>query len=86
MNRILRVTFCVLAVACSAVTILILALFGVWGLLPLGGALLFGGLMYFFKLREDAEEAKKNPPPPCGDFITGKADRSDGEETLINKE
>ena len=72
MNRILRVTFCVLAVLCAAVTIFFLAYFGVWGLIPLGGAVLFGGLMYFFKLREDEEERRKNPPPPEGDFITGR--------------
>lgn len=78
MNRILRITFCMLAVACAAVTIFILVYAGAWGLIPLGGAIVFAGLMYFFKTREEAEERKKNPPPPEGDFITGKIDGDDG--------
>lgn len=68
----LRIIFCVLAVACAAVTIFILTYFGLFGLIPLGGALVFAGLMYLCKHKQEQAEIKANPPEPKGDYITGK--------------
>ena len=86
MNRLLRIVFCALAVLCAAITTFILLYFGPWGLLTVGGAIVFGGLMYFFKKREDAEELKKNPPPPVGDFITGAVPAAKDEAAITAHE
>ena len=73
MYKVLRIAFCILAVACAAVTILIFVYFGIWGVLPLAGALIFAGLMFICKNAQERQELKKNPPAPeTGDFITGK--------------
>ncbi len=72
MYRNLRILFCLLAVACAAVTIFIFVYFLWWGFIPLGGAVAFGGLMVVCKRAQEREEAKKNPSPREGDFITGK--------------
>lgn len=82
MYKNLRIIFCILAVACAAVTIFIFVYFGWWGCAPLGGAVVFAALMYICKRAQESEELKKNPPPPAGDFITGKAEskeKKDGE-------
>ncbi len=82
MYRNLRILFCLLAVACAAVTIFIFVYFLWWGFIPLGGAVAFGGLMVVCKRAQEREEAKKNPPPREGDFITGKVpvDKDDEPE------
>lgn len=80
MYRILRVIFCLLACACAAVTILIFALCGLYGFIPLGGAVVFAVLMFICKNAQEREELKKNPPPPKGDFITGRVEKSEEEE------
>lgn len=77
MYKILRVVFCLLACVCAAVTVLIFALFGLYGFIPLGGAVLFAVLMFIFKNAQEREELKANPPPPKGDFITGKVENTD---------
>ncbi len=79
MYKILRVTFCILAVICAAATIFIFAYFGWWGALPLFGAVIFGVLMVVFKNLQEAKERRDNPPPPEGDFITGPV-KKDGKE------
>ena len=74
MYRILRITCCILAVLGAAAAIFVFAYtHWLWGLLVVGLTLAFGGLMLLFKQLEEKEELKKNPPPPEGDFITGKA-------------
>lgn len=80
--KILRIIFCVLACACTAVTIFIFAIFGLYGLIPLGGAIVFAVLMFICKNAQEREELKKNPPPPKGDFITGKVKKPDDGEGL----
>lgn len=72
MNKILRIVFCLLSVACAAVTVFIFIFFELWGLVPLAGALIFAGLMLICKNAQEREELKANPPAPEGDFITGK--------------
>jgi len=72
MYKNLRILFCILSVACVAVTIFIFVYFLWWGFLPLVGACVFGTLMVICKRAQEREEEKKNPPPPTGDFITGK--------------
>ena len=70
MYKILRVVFCLLAVACAAVTIFIFIYFGMWGFVPLGLGVIFALLMFASKNRQESDELKKNPPPPTVDFIT----------------
>lgn len=73
MYKNLRILFCILAVICAAVCVLIFIFFNLWGLVPLGGACVFAALMFLCKRLQENEELKKNPPPMAGDFITGKA-------------
>lgn len=77
MYKNLRILFCILAVLCAAVTVFIFVYFLWWGFLPLGGACGFAALMYLFKNKQEREEAKKNPPPPTGDFIAGKIENKE---------
>lgn len=73
MYRVLRIIFCILAVAAAAAVIFVFALVDwVWGLVSVAVAVLFGALMVLFKKLQTAKELKDNPPPPQGDFITGK--------------
>lgn len=71
MYKILRIVFCLLAVACAAITVFIFVYFGIWGLLPLGGAAAFAALMIICKNAQERQDKKANPPEH-GDFITGK--------------
>ncbi len=77
MYKILRVIFCLLAVACAAVTIFIFIYFGMWGFVPLGLGVIFALLMFASKNRQESDELKKNPPPPTGDFITGRVNKDE---------
>lgn len=72
MYKILRMVFCVLAALCAAVTVFIFIFFKIWGLVPLGGALIFAAAMFLCKNKQEQGEAAENPPEPKGDFITGK--------------
>lgn len=75
MYKILRIAFCVLTVALAAAAIFIFVYLGwLWGALSLLFAFVFGALMVIFKQLQEKQELKKNPPPPEGDFITGKID------------
>lgn len=82
MYKILRITFCILAVICTAVTVFIFAYFKFWGFIPLGGAVIFAALMFMFKNKQEKDEAKLNPPAPKGDFITGKVNSDNNGENL----
>ena len=77
MYKTLRILFCVLAVICATVTVFIFVYFGIWGIAPLCGAGIFAILMVMCKRAQESEELKKNPPPPAGDFITGKVEKSE---------
>lgn len=72
MLKILRIVFCLLAVAAAAVTVMIFIFFDLWGLLPLGLAIAFAVGMFVCKSAQERKELKENPPAPKGDFITGK--------------
>lgn len=75
MFKILRIVFCALAVAVCAAAIFIFVYLGwKWGLVSVAAAVIFGALMFLFKKLQENKELKDNPPPPQGDFITGKAD------------
>ncbi|MCH5143414.1 MAG: hypothetical protein J1G07_06885 [Clostridiales bacterium] len=80
MYKILRIAFCILSVLCVAVTLFIFVYFDWFGLIPLGGAIIFGFLMVYFKNLQQAKELKDNPPPPEGDFITGPVKKDGGKE------
>ena len=77
MYKKLRILFCILAVICAAITVLIFVLYGLWGLIPLGGACIFAAVMVICKRAQEREESKNNPPPARGDFITGKVDKKE---------
>lgn len=85
MYKSLRILFCILAVICAAVCVFIFIFFNLWGLLPLGAGCVFAALMFWFKRLQENEELKKNPPPPAGDFITGKAPATSGGNAENNK-
>lgn len=78
MYKALRISFCILAVICATVCVFIFVFFNLWGLLPLGAGCVFAALMFLFKRLQENEELKKNPPPPSGDFITGKVPAAGG--------
>ena len=71
--KVLRIAFCVLTVALAAAMIFVFIYAGwLWGILTLAVAFVCGALMVTFKMLQEKEEMKKNPPPPQGDFIFGK--------------
>lgn len=72
MYKNLRIIFCLLAVICAAVTVFIFVYFDWWGFVPLGAGCAFAALMFVCKNEQVKQERKNNPPPPEGDFITGK--------------
>lgn len=77
MYKYLRIVFCILSVACVAVTVFIFAYFAWWGLAPLAGAVVFGILMVACKNAQEKQEKAADPPPPAGDFITGRRENGD---------
>lgn len=78
MYKILRIIFCILAVALAAACIFVFVFAGwLWGALLLVCAFVSGALMVTFKQLQEKEELKKNPPSPEGDFITGKISNDD---------
>ena len=48
--------------------------------MPLGGALAFAALMFLFKGMQERADKAANPPPPSGDFITGKVENKEDKE------
>ena len=83
MYKILRITFCILAVilAAAAIFVLIYAPSIWWGIATIVLAFVFGALMVTFKGLQENEERKKNPPPPQGDFIFGKVNDKNDDDT-----
>lgn len=43
-----------------------------WGFICVAGAIVFFLLTLTFKRLQERQELKDNPPPPEGDFITGR--------------
>ncbi len=81
MYKILRILFCILAVAMAAAAVFVFIYAGwLWGGLVVLLAFVFGALMVTFKQLQEKEELKKNPPPPKGDFITGKINGNEEEK------
>ena len=80
MYGVLRIVFCILAVAAAAVAVMIFIFFDLWGLIPVGACLVFAALMFICKNAQEREELKKNPTPPVGDFITGKVINQDEDK------
>lgn len=79
MYKILRILCCIVSALLLAACVFIFVYLGiVWGLIALLAAGAFAALTFFFKRRQEEREAKINPPPAVGDFITG-AVRKDGE-------
>ena len=78
--KVLRIVFCALTVALAAGMIFVFIYAGwLWGFLTLAVAFVSGALMATFKMLQEKEERKKNPPPSQGDFIFGKIS-DDGNE------
>lgn len=80
MYKVLRIVFCILAVAAAAVAVPIFIFFDLWGLVPVGACVVFAVLMILFKRAQEQEELRKNPPEPKGDFITGKVKLPDEKD------
>lgn len=77
MYKVLRIIFSVLAALLAAAAIFIFIYAGiVWGIATVILAFVFGALMVTFKGLQEKKERKENPPPPKGDFISGKAENT----------
>lgn len=74
MYKTLRIVFCCLSVACvaAAVFVFMYAQPWQWGFMVVAAAAVFFFIMTHFKRKQEAQELEKNPPPPIGDFITGR--------------
>ena len=68
---ILRIVFCILAVALCAAAVFVFVYLDWWGMACVIGAAVCAALMLLFKRLQTDEENKDNPPAPVGDFITG---------------
>lgn len=80
MYKILRIIFSILAAIAAAAAIFIFVYFGwMWGLVSVGVCIVFAGLMVLFKQLQEKKELKENPPPPKGDFITGRVPENKDE-------
>ena len=81
MFKTLRIICCIIAALIVAASVFIFVYANmVWGFVSILVAAVFFGLMIFFKSKQEAEELKKNPPPPVGDFITGKVPTDNNDE------
>ncbi|MBO5327551.1 MAG: hypothetical protein J6B04_00090 [Clostridia bacterium] len=81
MFKIFRIICCVICAALLAAIVFIFIYAGwQWGVLTLIIAAAFFGLTVLFKNLQEKEEQKLNPPPPVGDFITGRVENNESEE------
>ncbi|HIR66607.1 MAG TPA: hypothetical protein IAB94_01000 [Candidatus Coproplasma avicola] len=77
---ILRIAFCIVAVALCAVAIFVFVYSGwQWGLLCVVAAAACAGLMLFFRRKQTDREREENPPASVGDFITGPIHKNESE-------
>ena len=88
MNKILRIVFTIISALCLASAIPV----GIFAdliptLIILACAFLSFCLMLFFRKRQEAEELKKNPPAPKGDFFhpIGNSEKEKSEENEENE-
>ena len=80
MFKVFRIIFSILAAGAAAAAIFVFVLVGwSWGLITVGLCLLFAALMFLFRNLQTRKELRDNPPPPVGDFITGKVDNDEKE-------
>lgn len=73
MFKAFRIVCCVICALILVAALYIFVYVGLaWGFVSLACAALFFGLMMLFKYLQQKQERLENPPPPVGDFITGK--------------
>lgn len=73
MYKVLRIIFSLLAAAAAAAAIFVFVFADwKWGLITVAACVVFAVAMLLCRNAQVREELKKNPPPPVGDFITGK--------------
>lgn len=78
--KILRITFCILSCICVASCILVAVFFGLWALVPFGGAIVFGGLMFAAK-----NNFRREKPKPKTDFMNSD-EENEAIREILNKE
>ena len=83
MYKIFRIASSIIAALSAAVTVYVFGVLGLaWAFRCVGGAVVFFLLTHTFKRLQERQELKDNPPPPEGDFITGRVpsgDTTDGD-------
>lgn len=81
MYKILRMIFCILTCALVAAAIFVFVYAGwLWGLFIVLLAVICGCLMLLFRTLQIRKDYIDNPPPPKGDFITGRVPKDDNKE------
>ncbi len=80
MYKVLRIIFCVISVLAAASAIFIFVYFQFWGLAAVGVCVASAIGMILCKRAQEREELRKNPPPPEGDFITGRVVKDEKED------
>ena len=83
MYKIFRIASSIIAALCAAAAVFVFVFLGMaWGFICVAGAIVFFLLTLTFKRLQERQELKDNPPPPEGDFITGRVpsgDATDGD-------
>ena len=83
MYKIFRIASSIIAALCAAAAVFVFVFLGMaWGFICVAGAIVFFLLTLTFKGVQERQELKDNPPPPEGDFITGRVpsgDTTDGD-------
>lgn len=81
MFKVFRIIFAVLAAATAAAAVFIFVFFGwMWGGLTVLVCLAFAGAMLLCRNAQLKQELRENPPPPVGDFITGKVENDEDKK------
>lgn len=79
--KTLRIICCIICALIVLAAFFIFVYLGMlWGFISLLGAAAFFGLMMLFKSLQEKQERKDNPPPPTGDFITGRVPTDENEK------
>lgn len=83
MYKIFRIASSIIAALCAAAAVFVFVFLGMaWGFICVAGAIVLFLLTLTFKRLQERQELKDNPPPPEGDFITGRVpsgDTTDGD-------